>query len=496
MKKKLGKNVISSFAGQLLILMLGILLPRFVLTTYGSDANGLLATITQIFTYLALLEAGIGQATKNALYKPISNGDKLEMTNIYNSSCHYFRRITIGYAVGVCVIAILSPFIFETNINNYSVMLAVAFEGLSGVISFYFTEAPTIFITVNGYGYVCNNTNTALRVLTYVCKIVLVHFGTPIFLLQLSFFVISIIKCIIINLYLKNKFGWLLNCDRDYSYKLPDRGAYVVNEVAWTMFSATDVLVLSIFLSTEVTSVYSIYNMVFSQFSILLNAVYGSISYILGQTYHKNKNEYIVLHDSLNSVFLGIMTMFLATSYILIIPFVKLYTRGVDDIEYIDNRLPILFCIVQFLSWSRYVSGNLTGIAGYAKKTSIISLIEAGINITLSVVFVQLWGIFGVLLATVVALPLKVAWCVYISDRKILKRSIVNSMLIISGNFAIIFVAFVIGKIIKLTVENYLWFVVYGVLIFLIFIVLTVAMNCLINPNLVRLIKKRRIVDK
>ena len=112
-----------------------------------------------------------------------------------------------------------------------------------------------------------------------------------------------------------------------------------------------------------------------------------------------------------------------STAYVLILPFVRLYTRGVNDVDYIYQILPLLFCLVQLLSWSRNVAGNLTGVAGYAKQVSYASLIEAFTNIVFSVILVFHFGIVGVLIATVIALPVKVIYCVYLTDKKIMKRS-------------------------------------------------------------------------
>lgn len=66
-KKIIAKNIIVGFGGQLITIILGLVIPRIFIKSYGSDVNGLLSTITQIFTYMALLEAGIGQAARNAL---------------------------------------------------------------------------------------------------------------------------------------------------------------------------------------------------------------------------------------------------------------------------------------------------------------------------------------------------------------------------------------------------------------------------------------------
>lgn len=103
-KTKVYKNVITGFGGQCIILVLGIIVPRILLTNYGSDTNGLLSTITQIFTYMALLEAGVGQAARNLLYKPIAENDKDGFSYIVSIARRYFRKLSVVYAGGVILL--------------------------------------------------------------------------------------------------------------------------------------------------------------------------------------------------------------------------------------------------------------------------------------------------------------------------------------------------------------------------------------------------------
>ncbi|MFR6099996.1 MAG: hypothetical protein ACLUIS_08035 [Longibaculum sp.] len=53
-KSKLTKNIYISFGGQLIIIILGLIIPRLFISNYGSDINGLLSTITQIYTYICV----------------------------------------------------------------------------------------------------------------------------------------------------------------------------------------------------------------------------------------------------------------------------------------------------------------------------------------------------------------------------------------------------------------------------------------------------------
>ena len=69
-------NIFFGMLSQIISIVLGIVIPRLVLISLGSESNGLLSSINQALVYLSLLEAGIGTATLQALYKPVAEKDK------------------------------------------------------------------------------------------------------------------------------------------------------------------------------------------------------------------------------------------------------------------------------------------------------------------------------------------------------------------------------------------------------------------------------------
>ena len=155
-RSKFIKNVVFGFGGQIIILALGLIVPRMMISSYGSDVNGLVSTITQLFAYMALLEAGIGQAAKNALYKPIINNDREAFAEIASTARSYFRRITLFYGGGVILLSVLLPFILKTDVDFLTVFLIVFFEGMSGVVTFYFIQTQTVILMADGRGYINN----------------------------------------------------------------------------------------------------------------------------------------------------------------------------------------------------------------------------------------------------------------------------------------------------------------------------------------------------
>ena len=487
------KNIFFGFGGQLIIMILGIIIPRIMMVSYGSDANGLLNAVSQIFAYMALLEAGIGQAAKNSYFKPISKHNRNDITTIFSIANSYFRRITIIYAIGVIVISFLSPVLIKTEIDYSTVFWIILLEGASGVVTFYYIQNISTFLSADGKSYVNNGINVVNRILSYAVKIVMAAKGADIVLLQLMFFFITVAKVFVYRAYFKKYYNWLKIRSISKVEKLRDRNSYVLTEIAWTVFSSTDMIVLSTFLSTKVTSVYVVYNLVFSSISAVLNTVYMSVNYILGQSYHTSIKKYAEIHDSFTSMFFGGITVLMSTAYLLILPFIRLYTAGITDTEYIYESLPVFFCLVQLISWSRYVTGNLSGIAGYARPTSHISLVEALVKITLSIILINY---FGILIATIIALPLKVIYLTWLSERIILHRNPIRYLVILGINYLLFGATVIFSKYITFDITSYLSFLTHCILVFLVIMCIGTLLNILVNPRLLSILKNILLIER
>lgn len=497
-KKKSLYNMLVGFFSQIIILALGFVVPRIILTHYGSDTNGLTSTITQIFSYMALLEAGIGQATTNELY-PYINGehkDKDKISEVMSISRRYYRKVTILYGVVVILLSIILPLVLKTNIPYWTVFFIVLFEGMTGVVSFWFIQNWTTLLCTDGKNYIKSNIELVNKMLCYGIKIILAIKGVNIAFIQVGYFAVSLLKLILYKTYMDNHYGWVNYKCHNKERKLKDRNSYIITEIAWTIFSSTDMIVLSMFCSTELASVYAVYSMVFTALTNLLDAVYNGVRFNLGQSYHDSLDKYRKMHDLFNSFFMGTMTSMVCVAYLMIIPFVKLYTKGVTDVNYVNSYLPLMFCLVQLLSWSRYIAGNLTGLAGYAKKVSYISLIEAFTNLCCSLILVGFFGIVGVLLATVIALPLKSLYCNWISDTQIMKRKPYKTLLILGCNFLCFLIIVALSNCFTFEVENYMEFILLGIINSLICFCIVMTVNAIVNRNLLAAgIKMMNIVE-
>ena len=125
--KKIRNNLVLGISGQIVALVLGILVPKLILDNYGSEINGLLSSVTNIYTYIALVEAGVAAASCQALYKTIANKDREQTCAVLSATNKYYHRTGIIYLALVVVFSVLYPLLIKSQISYATVFLVVLF---------------------------------------------------------------------------------------------------------------------------------------------------------------------------------------------------------------------------------------------------------------------------------------------------------------------------------------------------------------------------------
>lgn len=422
-KRKIINNMSSGILYQFITLALGILIPRLVLVTLGSEANGLLSSANQVVVYLALLEGGMGLSITQALYGPMAQNQYDDINGIMSASNIFYRNVGKWYFVGLMLVSVVYTFTVSTTLPKVTVFWVVILTGLPQVINFFFQGKYRTLITVNGKGYVLTNLNTVVYAGTSITKIVLLLSGFGVVAIQVMYFIISIIQMAFILWYVKKEFPWLNLQVKPMKERIGQRTAVVWHQISGFVFSNTDILMLTYFCDLKVVSIYSMYNMFFSMVESLVSNVTGSFVFVMGQTYNSDKKRYLQLHNSFETLNMMLVFSFYTVLYICILPFLELYLGGVTDINYIDHKLPILFALIKLIGSGRFASQKVIEYAGKFKETQAHAVIEMIINVVVSMVGVIYCGIYGVLLGTIVSMLVRGIFMIYYSSKHILQMS-------------------------------------------------------------------------
>lgn len=481
---KLIKNVFFGFGAQLLILAVGFVMRRVVLVAFGSEVNGITATITQIITYITLMEAGVGNATRNCLHKNIAQGDRLEICSTISATKKYFRRITPLYAACVLLFAALFPLMMETEVPARTVRLVIILQGLSFVVDFLFANSYLQLLYADGRGYIPSGLALLERSVAAGLQVLLIWMGYDIVSVQLAYFLGFAVKAIIVNIYIRRSYPWLKKDPAAAVSKLPQRGAFAVHELTRVVFNSTDVVLVAVFCSVKEASVYSIYSMVFVALYSVFEALFKAIEFNLGAQYHRDREAYKKMHDAYESMLLCFVFAVVAAACIVILPFVRLYTDGVTDVDYMRPALPVLFALVQVLSVGKLIPQKLVDSAGKTQATVPNTLAEAAINIVASVVFVNLFGMAGVLLGKIVALLYRTNDVVLYANRKVLRRFPWHTYKMYLLNLLVFAAVMAVSFAIPLEIGGYLQFLLSGAAALTGTMVVYFGLNCALDQGM------------
>lgn len=417
------KNLFYGLGSFVITTLISIIIPRLFLVSYGSEVNGLISSIKQIFAYFALLEAGVGGATLQALYGPMARNDHEEISSILSATNHFYRKTGFWYAVGVAVLAILYPICVKTDIPYYVIVGVILFQGEAGVLKYFVTSKLQLLMKVDGKTYIQTNLGTIFTIVSNIARIALMCLAADVLTVQAVFCIVDVLQVLLIIGYTRKHYSWL-NLKATPNYRaIAQRNSVLVHQISGLIFNNTDTVILTFFCGLKTVSVYAMYNMLFGMVANVIGYISSSVSFAMGQIFNSDRQRYEKLQETYETYYLAISFSLFTIAYIFILPFLRLYTAGISDINYIDKWLPILFVSYQVLNYGRNTSANIIDYAGHYSQTKWRSILESSINLVVSIVAVHFWGIYGVLIGTIAALLYRTNDIILYANLKIMKRS-------------------------------------------------------------------------
>lgn len=452
---RIKKNLIVGSIGQLVTMILGILLPKLVITSYGSEVNGLLSSVTNIYAYIALVEAGVAAASCQALYKPITEHNQSKINAILSATNSYYHKTGYIYLSLIVGFSVLYPLLIQSEIPFFVIFLVILFNGIGNVINYFFHGKYMILLKADGKNYVRTGlelfTNTAKQIL----KIVLIQLGYNVVYVQLVAMLISLVQMIYITYYIKKHYSWIdlkVIPDRD---SISQSKNVVVHEINYLITANVDTVLLTVFKSLKTVSVYSLYNMLFSTINKLLRIIRDSFEFKIAHLFYEDREKFQDAYYLFEVFYITLTFAVFSVANFFVLPFVALYTENVSDAEYVLPLVPILFVLINLLSAGRYPSDAMIHIAGHFKQTQKSAVVETSINIVLSLILVQFFGIVGVLIGTILSSLYRTNYLIQYVNKYILYRKPKYSYLCWCINMGIFLITIGVNQWISVTMDSY-----------------------------------------
>lgn len=218
------------------------------------------------------------------------------------------------------------------------------------------------------------------------------------------------------------------NIDKKITYNeepITQKWNGLYQHIATVVLENTDVIVLTSLSSLSNVSIYAVYHLVTNGIKLALVSLTTGMKSLLGDMYAREEVEKLnATFTSFEWIMHASVTFVYSVAAVLIVPFVIVYTSNIIDADYIQPVFGYILCFATMIYMIRIPYSYMILAAGHYKQTQTSALIEAGINIIVSVILVYKFGLIGVAVGTFVAMLYRTIYFVKYLTSNILYRKI------------------------------------------------------------------------
>lgn len=421
--KKLRLNVLFSLLYQITVVVSGFILPRLILQYYGSEINGLVSSITQFLSVISLAQMGVGAVVQAAFYKPIADGDDKKVSQIFTSSNRFFNTIAILLLIYVSGLIFLYPRLNNIHYDFCFTAMLIVSIAINAYSQYYIGITYRILLNAMQYMYIQSVIGIITTILNVGISVFLMNAGYSIAWVKFIGAFVFLMQPIAIMLVVKSKTS--INTQEKYDKEpIEQKWNGLAQHVAFVIFENTDIIVLTLFSTYKNISIYAVYNLVTNGIRLAINSLTEGVKSLLGKLYAEGKQRELqnffgyyewIMHVSVTVIF--------SLCAVLISPFAKVYTKGILDANYNQPLFGVVMSLgIMFFCIRLPYLGMVTS-AGMFKETQSSAIIEAVINIVLSMSFVCIFGLVGVAIGTLVGILYRLVYFVLFLKNNILYRS-------------------------------------------------------------------------
>lgn len=488
MKVERTRNAARNMLFGMVLKLYQIIVPFLMRTaiTYfiGMKYLGLNSLFTSVLHVLNLAELGVGSAMVYSMYKPIAEDDSKTICSLMKLYRIYYR--VIGLIVAVIGL-ILLPFIpklihgdVPENINIYILyLLNLAYT----VLSYWLFAYKNALFQAHQRTDMTSKITLATNTVQYIIQLLVLWIFKSYYLYVIAMLATQAATNVITAIAATKMYpdynpeGDLdKNMVRDINSRIRD---LFTSKIGAVIVNSADTIVVSAFLGLTMLAVYQNYYFIITAIIGLVTIVFNSCTAGIGnslivETKEKNFN------DLKKFTFLIAWIAGVCSSCFLCMfqPFMEIWMGR-------ENLLPfsavVCLCIYYFIYEINQLLNTYKDAGGIWHQDRWRPLVTAGANLTMNLIMVQFWGIYGVLLSTVFSMAIVgMPWLFYnlfttLFEKHQFKSYIKRILLYISVSFVScalcaficsfintgVWVKLISSGIISLIIPNVLFIIVY-----------------------------------
>lgn len=384
------------------MIFLGFITRKIFVDNIGVEYLGLNGLLQNILGIVTLLEGGFGTSVVYNLYKPLAEKDEekiLALLQLYRKVYRYIAFGIIGFSL--CLFPFIDLFIKDAE--NLSYLSTVYFIFVFNSVIQYFTAYKWSLINADQKNYKLTTINLIYQIGLNISKLLILYYTKNYILYLLVeaafgvFLNIAVVKK-------ANKLYPFIRTQKKYSVDTAVKTNIITNVKALFLHSlggyfmhSTTNIVTSSFVGIAIVGLYSNYTLLTGLVNSLVKQVLNSFAESVGNliAIENSEKSYEIFQTIffINFLVVSIASVLLLT---VVTPFISWWLGD----EYLLGKWTLALIVLNF-----YIDGMRSSALTFKVKSGIFKqdrfspLIQGIINLSLSLILVQYWGINGVLFA-------------------------------------------------------------------------------------------------
>lgn len=399
------RNIAVGIISNIILMLMPFVNRTVIIYTLGAEYTGLGSLFSSVLCVLSITELGFNAAIVYSMYSPIAKKDYSAVQKLVALYRHVYKIVGIIITVlGISLLPFLRYLIngdIPANINLYILYILFLIDTVLGYYLFAYKESVIIASQRQDISYLIR---TGCRVGQYTLQFIFLLLARNYYV----YVILGIVGTLITNLLLAVVSDTMFpeykikNIERAHLTKDMKRQmtALLINRICSVTRNSLDSIIISSYFGLVVVAIYNNYYYIMNAVYTILLSIGHSITAVVGnslvlETSEKNHKDLINL-SFMNTWITGLAVICMVCLYQ---PFMQIW---VGEALMLSDYNMILFGVYFYVLCmctirNQYITAS--GTQEHYKTGYILQLIG---NIVLNIVLGKLWGITGIILATII----------------------------------------------------------------------------------------------
>ena len=405
--KNAGRNIVFGVLKKLCMVLFPFLTRTAMLRWLGTEYLGLNGLFLSVISVLNLAELGVSSAIVFCMYKPIAENDNKTLCGLMHLFRHYYRLIGIVVGgTGLALLPLIPKLVGGEVPADVDVYVLYLLNLLSTVFSYFLFAYRNCLFTAYQREDIPSKVALAVMAVQYPSQIL------ALYVTRNYYWYVAIMLVCQLVIHLSTAFrSWRMFPQLRPKGRIPkemraDIGvrirALFLSKIGYVVVEQADTIVISAFLGLTVLAQYQNYYYILSSVNgiiiiLFLSVLAGIGNSLVTETREKN------FHDLETFTFIILWVVcFCGTSMLCLFqPFMEIW---VGEELLLPLSLVVCLCVYFAVREIDFLLGIYKDASGIWHQDRFRPAVTALCNLVMNLIMVQFWGLYGVLLSTILSM--------------------------------------------------------------------------------------------